>query len=266
MSDKSISQEILEKIQNKEIQPKPKWHFLLKDYVVWTFGFISLFIGSLSFSAILYMLVNNDWDVYDRISGSWLGFMLTTLPYFWLIFLLIFILAAYYNFRHTKGGYRFEIRNLVIGSIIFSMLFGAFLFKIGVGQAIDNMLANNQNFYKHFINRRAHVWTQTENGLLAGVLLEAQDEHTMIIRDMEGFLWQVDVSELKSPPITLVIGQPIRILGEDLGGGIFEAEAILPMRGMQFLQDRLGPHGMMMEKMPPLPFNFERNNFQMRNT
>jgi hypothetical protein len=248
MSNKNVSQDTLKKIQNKAIKPKPRWHFLLKDYVVWILGSISLLIGSLSFSVVLYMLINNDWDVYSQISGSMWQFTLTTLPYFWLLFLLIFILAAYYNFRHTKGGYRFDINKLIIGSVIFSMFFGGFLFKAGVGQAIDTLVSRNESFYKNFINRRAHVWSQTEKGLLAGVLELIEDEQHIVIRSMDGSVWRVSISGAKVPPVPIKIGDPLRIIGEAQEDNFFEAEFILPMRGMRFLKDRLKPHSMMQIK------------------
>ena len=257
MSDKSISQDTLKKIQNKDIKPKPRWHFLLKDYVVWILGLISLLVGSLSFSVVLYMLVNNDWDVYGQISGSMWQFVLTTLPYFWLLFLLIFILAAYYNFRHTKGGYRFDIKKLIIGSVVFSMLFGVFLFKAGIGQAIDTMVSGNESFYKNFINRRAHVWSQTDKGLLAGILESVEDEQHIIIRSMDGSVWRVEISSAKVPPIPIRIGEPLRIIGEAQVDNVFKAQAILPMRGMKFLKDRFKPHSMMQIKHLN---NFERKN------
>ena len=84
MSENNIPNQVLEKIKN--IRPTPRWQFLLRDYSVWILGAVSLALGSLSFSVVLFMLANNDWDIYSEISNSFFKFLLITLPYFWLVF------------------------------------------------------------------------------------------------------------------------------------------------------------------------------------
>ena len=250
MSDNNVSQDTLKKIKNKDIKPKPRWHFLLKDYVVWIFGFISLLVGSLSFSVVLYMLVNNDWDIYSNISNSLWQFILTPLPYFWLLFLLIFIGVAYYNFRHTKGGYKIAVHKLIAGSIIFSILFGSFLYKIGVAQTMDGLVIGNEYFYKKVINRRAGAWSQPDKGLLAGVLIYVEDEEHVTVKGLDGELWQVDVTEAELPLLPVEISMPLKIIGEVQGDNIFKAKAIFPMKGMRFMKDKGGPHSMLDIKRP----------------
>ena len=89
MLNHDISRDVLKTIEEKHIKPKPRWTFLLKDYAIWILGAFSLIVGSLAFSVIIYMLKNNDWEVYRHLSGSLPGFVVITMPYFWLIFLAI---------------------------------------------------------------------------------------------------------------------------------------------------------------------------------
>lgn len=235
MKDKNISQEVLDKI--KDIKPKPRWEFLLKNYSIWLLGLVSLLLGSLAFAVILYMMINNDWDVHQYIAGSMSQFILLTLPYFWLIFLGLFILAAHLNFKYTKRGYKFSFFKVALGSIVISMLFGAFLHNIGVGQAIDNIMAKRMPFYKELINKRQQIWLQPEQGLLAGIVIGVGNEQT-VVEDINGQLWYIsDLSTSTPPMFNLQIGDRIRMLGERIDSENFEAHQILPMRGMRWMHN-----------------------------
>jgi len=236
MSEKNISQEILDKIKNT--QPKPRWQFLLKDYMVWFLASTSLIISSLSFSVVLYMFIDNDWDVYASISNSLLEFVFLTLPYFWLIFLGIFILIAYYNFQHTKKGYKFSLDKIFLASLVINILLGTFLYNIGLGQAIDDLVAKKAPFYKEIINRRQHIWSRVEEGFLGGIVLAIEAEY-IIVQDIEGNTWTVSHFNTTTPDfVKLKIGQPVRIIGQKADGQNFIMRMIMPMRGMHWMEDK----------------------------
>lgn len=249
MSDRNLSQEILTKI--KDTKPKPRWEFLLKNYTVWILGFVALLLASLSFATILYMMINNDWDIYGSIGGDLASFIFMTLPYFWLIFLALFVGGAYYNFKNTKGGYKFPFSKVVIFSVLVSMLFGLLLYEVGVGQAVDNILSTRAPFYKKFINPRHQIWSNTEEGFLAGIVV-AVGEELLVIDDVNHNIWYVSNIAASLPPILppgfiVEVGTPLRILGEAIDNKYFEAEQILPMRGMNWIGNRPAPPGMMEE-------------------
>jgi len=237
MSEKNISQEVLEKIKGSK--PRPKWEFLLKDYLIWSLGFVALCLGALSFSTILHMLLHNDWDIYTRINNNIFAFIFLTLPYFWLIFLTLFVAVAQYNIRHTKRGYKFELSKIVIGSVATSIILGSLLYGMGVGRAIDDLIATKAPFYHQFINQRRHIWLQTDKGLLAGVLVGYYDED-FIIKSVDGRYWLVvtDEAEIPFEPKT---GEAIRCLGELNKQGAFEADLILPMPETPWMRPSLTP-------------------------
>jgi heme/copper-type cytochrome/quinol oxidase subunit 2 len=114
MKTEELSQKVLETIKDKHLKPKPKWEFMLKNYIIWILSITSLVVGSFAFAVIIYMVRNSNWDLYQNLSGNLLGLILASLPYFWFIFLIIFILISYYNFRHTKSGYRYKFYLIVV--------------------------------------------------------------------------------------------------------------------------------------------------------
>jgi len=246
MLDKSISQEVLDKIKN--VKPKPRWEFLLKNYAIWSLGLISLILGSLAFATILYMMINNDWDVHQQIAGTMPKFILLTLPYFWLIFLSLFILAAYVNFKHTKKGYKFPLSKVILSSVVINILFGLLLYGTGVARAVDDLLAVRAPFYKQLINPRHQLWSNIEDGFLAGMVIAIEDEF-LVIDDVNHNTWYVNNFRESLPPILppgfiIEEGTILRIIGRPMDDGYFMAEKILPMRGMHWIESR-----------PPMPPN-----------
>ena len=149
-----FSKNILNIIKKKDIKLKPRWQFLLKDYVIWSVGAIALIIGGLAFSVIIYLLRYDDWSIYGQITGSIWEFILLTLPYFWLLILAVFILVTYYNIKHTKKGYRYSLPMIVIISIVASMVLGVLFSHAGIGRAIDDVLGEKAPLYTKIFNRQ----------------------------------------------------------------------------------------------------------------
>ena len=228
MSKPEISAKILNTIKEKKISPIPKWHFIFKNLLIWILSLISLFIGALSFAIILHLFINNDWDVYKNINDSLIGFILLTLPYFWLVFLIIFILLGYYNFKLTKKGYKFPFLTVLIINILISILFGALLYDVGIGQAIDQTLAKKTPLYNKYINKRENIWCQPEQGRLAGIIIEIKDENIFLLHDMTKKEWQI----INNQPIKLRMqpGIKIRVIGQQIEPAKFQAIQIMPFR------------------------------------
>lgn len=236
MSENNISNQVLERI--KDTKPKPRWQFLLRDYGVWVLGVLSLILCSLSFSVVLFMLTNNDWDIYSEINNNFLKFLLVTLPYFWLVFLLLFLLAAYYNFKNTKQGYKFPFYKVSLLSILASMLIGTFLYNMGVGQAIEDSFNNCVPYYKEVFNARKKIWMRADEGFLAGYI-KSIEEDKITIYGIDGNVWELTRSiDFHCPPMILNVGDRLRLTGERKADGIFEVDCILPLRDMRWMHNQ----------------------------
>jgi hypothetical protein len=252
MSKIDLSQSILEKIKTKHIMPKPRWTFLLHDYLVWAMAALSIIIGSLSVAGIIFMIRHNDWEMREHITDSLFGFILVTLPYFWIGLLGLFIFLSYYNFRHTRQGYRHRFSVIMVGSVIISVILGGVLYQTGVGQVVDNQLGANLPFYRNVIYPRINLWSQAEQGRLAGVILEVKDINTFFLLDPDEFVWQVTAQRATiTPRIILRSGERIRMIGQKESLGYFIAELIMPFGppGKGFFDERVRHR----EFMSPLP-------------
>lgn len=229
--EKNFDQEILKKIKEEKIVPKPKWQFLLKEYTVWGFGMLSLLIGGLAFSVIIFMFSYNDWGVYHQIDRSFGEFLLLTLPYFWVVILALFIMVLNYNIRHTKKGYRFSLPVITVATIFLSIVLGIVFYILGMGKAIDDVLGARMPFYEKVVNRQIDFWSQPENGRLAGMVTEVIDGG-LVLYDLERNKWSVDSSEaIIIPMAEIVINRPIRMTGVIIEDSNFQADKIFTAEG-----------------------------------
>ncbi|SRR6056297_781306 len=223
---KKISEKIFRKIKEDHLKPRPRWEFLLKDYTVWTLFGISLIIGGLAVSVIFHMVVNNDWDLYQYVSGNFSGFLLATLPYFWLIILAFFIVSAYYNLKHTKKGYLLSLGKILVLSLLISVFLGGGLYAAGLSEPINNVFSRKIPFYKETLERRCKMWNRPQKGLLAGRVLEVESPQKFYLLDFNNKNWCVECPQLSQcPHIQEGFNNSVKIIGKT-GKDCFQARDI----------------------------------------
>lgn len=225
--EKQLSQIVFEKIKNEQVKPTPRWGFLFKNYVIWGISFFFMIIGSLSFSVVIHMIKNSDWDLYKQASNSILAFIFATLPYFWILLLFVFIAFVLYNIKHTRHGYRYRASFLVVGLIAVSMFFGSILFASGVGKVIDEAFSSNFEVYNHIMKQQRMVWVNPENGVLAGIVLSIKDDDSFVLEDFKGMKWEIVCDkEVVRRGLSIKEGMPAKIIGLKTDDSIFMAREI----------------------------------------
>ena len=239
MKNDKFSQLVLKKIKN--ISPRPHWQFLAKDYIIWVLGAFTLIVGALAFAVLLYLARFSDWKIYLEATDSLFKFILLALPYFWIVFLFLFMLLVYYNIKHTRHGYRYSLPVLAVVIVLTSTVLGALFFRVGLGRAIDDILGERAPFYNTIINPRARFWSQPTEGRLAGLAVDMVGEREFKLLDPESQEWTVTVGDSALSDIDILeLGQPLRLIGEVLGERLFQADQILPMGpGRRFFKERL---------------------------
>lgn len=236
MSNK-LSKQVLETLQEKNIVPKPRWQFLLHDWVVWAGGIVTLLVGSLAVSVILFMIKTEDWDLYQYVSDSLLEFVLASLPYFWIIVFALFVALADYYFKHTKRGYRYRLIPVIIGSIVLSSLIGLLLFQAGLGQRINQVFVDRVPFYSEFVYKKQQEWVQPDMGRLAGEIISV-DEASFVLRDFMGNAWAVTYVA-GTLPRTPTPGTRVKMGGTVTAAGEFVAEKVRLWPDEQTIQQRI---------------------------
>ena len=201
-----FSDGIIRKIKQEHIAPVPRWHFLLKNYSLWTAFIVSVMLGSLSFSVIAHRILYGDWEVIEVAGLNPVLFFFVLLPYIWLLFLGLFSILAYFEWRHTKNAYRFRTYYMIVGSIAVSAVLGSFFYRLGLGKRIDVAMMKVMPYYNESLHKqRNDIWLRPDKGLLTGEVESVDDTGIMTIRDGSGKEWTVvgnaaTVTQIKSKP------------------------------------------------------------------
>jgi len=237
MDEKEFEQKLVDKIQADNLSPKPRWHFLLKNYVIWVAGLLALLTGALAVSVIIYLLRYNGWEMQEGTHKSLIEFFLLTLPYFWIVFSGIFIFILYYNLKHTKKGYRYPAYLIVLVVILASIILGGAFYSLGIGQKIDNILGERAPFYGQVFNRQITFWFNPDEGRLVGIISSEVEADNFDLVDPSGNVWKIlgrrdELNHL--PPDFLRLGEPVNIIGSVVAESQFKADVIrllVPGRG-----------------------------------
>jgi hypothetical protein len=237
---------LLAKIKEEKINPKPHWQFLLRNNVIWLSGVLALIIGAAAVSVMIYLFKFNDWAIYEQTKKSFWEFFVLTLPYFWFIFLAFFVFVIYYNFKHTEKGYHYSTLLLLSASIVLSIFLGVVFYAAGVGAKLDSILGRRAPFYDQVFNRHINFWSQPAEGRLSGLVIIENKQGEFLLIDSRQKEWLVKVTKTKPyPKEFIVVGQPIRLLGEETDEQTFRADIILPVNAGRNFFHRLDGRGPM---------------------
>ncbi|MBT6069339.1 hypothetical protein HOG48_06335 [Candidatus Peregrinibacteria bacterium] len=154
MTDKNLSQDVLKKIKSKNLKPKPKWGFLLKNWVFWVLGTLTIILGAISLGITMFLLTATNWTLHNELNSSFFSLILNALPYFWMILLALMTVVTHYNVRHTRKGYKLKTSHLTTGIIIISLISGLIFFGAGTAKEIEEQMQNHMPPYKQLHNMK----------------------------------------------------------------------------------------------------------------
>ena len=224
MEKEKISERLLDIIITNKIEPKPRWYFLMKNYTLYVFGALALIFGALGMSVIIYLLKYNDWQTGLHID-NFLGFILMTLPYFWIVFFFIFVFIIYYNIKHSKKGYRYPAYLIIAISFLASVILGEIFFVAGFGEKIADVIGRKATLYKEMFNPQMSFWLNPEEGRLAGLIFFEENGEIYLI-DHSGNLWNILLAKEAKINIVNKNNSPAHLLGEVIADKVFEAKMI----------------------------------------
>lgn len=228
MNDKAS--EILKNIEEKKIKPKSRWIFLVKDYLIWIlFGLTSLF-GAIAISVIIFVINDNDWDIYKYLSKSVWSYFLILMPYFWIIALGLFSFLAYLNYKHTRKGYLLNPYVMILGSIFVSIVFGWMLFANGISEKIDKAFAQKIPYYKNTEMQKMIIWSNPEKGLMAGKIITIKDNDNFSLADLNNKEWKISGKNIIwKKGVEARVGERVKIIGRmNEKNNSFQAQEVRP--------------------------------------
>ncbi len=225
---------ILEEIEKRHAVLIPRWHFLVKRFGFWMLAAISVLTGAISMATAMYVFLDHDFlEDHDYINLFFterpiVADIIASIPYLWLAALALFILIAFFGFRHTKKGYRYSATRVVVASLFASFLLSAALNTVDIGQYIHRYLVENVHVYNRLIYANEQRWTNSERGLLGGKVIRIdKSTHLIVLMDFDKAIWNVDVSKAEVHPKTLIApGKYLKLTGVKTGKRTFQARSL----------------------------------------
>lgn len=229
MSNSTLKEQIQQKINTEQIKPTAKWFFDAKNAGLWLVGVLALVIGSLAVAVALDVILNNDWDMAHEFGLNKFTFIASTLPYLWIIAVILFLLLAEREVRNTKHGYKYATLHIGGGLLICTVVLGGVLYATGIGAATDDAMAHRFSAYRTHGNPQYVFWSDPESGRLAGVVAIVEDEENFVLIDMSGDLWDVSAKDAKNPMSAIIAEQArLKLFGTKQQEMQFLASKIMP--------------------------------------
>jgi hypothetical protein len=239
---KNLIQDTIAKIERQHILPEAKWKYLLRKYSLWLIFTIILILVAFSFSVVLDNGRNLDWDLYQFIHQSQLVYILSILPYFWIILIAIFLITAFLEIRKTETGYRYSWPKILLITLGGITIFGIFVSLFGFGDKLNSKLIKEVPFYRqHMMVTKESQWMQPTRGFLAGTIISAS-ENELEINDLNGKDWNINIDEKTSikPSVNISPKEMIKLIGTKGDDNNFNAQEIRPWAGQGMGNNRNG--------------------------
>jgi len=235
LPESDLKQTILSRIETEHVSPRSAWFFSGREYMVWTLWFLTVLLGATAVAVTLSVVVYRQYSLFEITHNSLFLFVLEVLPYLWFVIFTAMTVLAVFNLRHTKHGYRYPLWQILGSSIVVSLVAGTGFHLLGVGLMLDEQLGDKVEMYESQIKMEQKMWQAPEAGRLVGAItLEEVGldlSNKLSFKDIAGFTWEIDESELKPAEIDLLKGgNKIRLLGQVMPNnpGVFHVCGVLP--------------------------------------
>ncbi len=183
MNTNDFSQDILAKIEERHIEPRPRWQFFLMRSLWWGMAFVTTVIGGIAFASVLFFVREQEWGWVARESGM-VGVM-RAIPLLWLLLFAVFVLATLYDVRATRRGYRYETWLLVGGIVLASSALGGVVYASGLEAYSHDFLQARVPAYRAIAPDPALLWQAPQQGRFIGVV-SATSSEGFVLHDQSG--------------------------------------------------------------------------------
>lgn len=227
-----ISKNVIKKIKKEKIEPYSKKHFFLKKSIIWTLFGLAILLGIIASSVAIFQIKHADWDLYHLLDYSLLSYVILIIPYFWLVFLIIFLVVANIYFQRTERGYRIKPALVILAIILLSITGGFLLYQTGFSEKLESIFQEKVPIYRWLHAGRHRVWMSPQKGLLAGEIIKINSAQEIVFKDLNEDHWTVDVSSaLWRGRLRPEIGLKIKLMGKMQPDRQFLALEIRPLYG-----------------------------------
>jgi hypothetical protein len=181
---------LLKRVLDAGAKPIPKQYFSAKNIVLWILAVLSVLVGGLAVSSIIFRTVNIPGVFPGAGAPLPLPLFAHLLPFVWILLLILFSYLAIREIRATKRGYRYEYSVLLLSLLLTSCVLGIGFYATGVGARLDMLAVRHTPFMADIREAQAVRWLRPENGLLMGVVSRKTD-NGFTVTDPKNVVWTV---------------------------------------------------------------------------
>lgn len=230
----SLSEKILERIERAGVRPIPKSYFSFKNIAFWTLAALSVLVGGLSVSSIIFRAVNLPAVLPPGVELP-IPLFVRLMPFLWIALLSLFSFIAYREVRATRKGYRYAFSTLLLSLLLGSMILGIGFYASGLGARLDLYAARHVPFVGRIDEEQRERWMRPERGFLIGHIT-AIDGDSFTLEDPEHTLWTVLTNEeLATTSLATEVRVGVRGTITDTDTHIFQA---CDIRSLEFSGER----------------------------
>lgn len=225
----TLPEKIIEEIKKQGIEPRPRWQFLLKRWVLWSLAIFSTIVGGIAIAIIIFIFIDHEASVRVYLEQSAVEDILSTIPYLWLATLVVLVVITKYAVHHTKFGYRYTTMRIVGAVLVGSILLGVIFNTMGVGESVQDFLVETVPSYDTFLYTSKDAWLQPEKGLLGGTVTAVISQEEFELLDFHKKIWLVNMSEIQGDNDSIIQqGAMIKIIGTQKDSYLFRAGQVFP--------------------------------------
>ena len=220
----TLPEKIMEEIKKQGIEPRPRWHFLLKRSVLWSLAAIATIFGGIAVAVIIFIFIDHDANARAYLNESIFIDLLETIPYLWFGTLLLLIGITQYVIRHTKSGYRYTAARIVGTVVVSSVVIGIVLSALEVGERVQDFFVERAPNYDKITNTSKDAWSHPEKGLLGGTVTEVVSSEEIKLTDFHDKIWFVDRGQVDATDGPVIqLGAKIKLIGTIEDNSTFRA-------------------------------------------
>ena len=225
---------ILARINAEHVVPTPRYAFVVREYTLWGLWLATIIVGALAVAVTVYDGLSATYALYEATHDNFWTFLVSVLPYLWLIVFVVMTVVAVRGLRATKRGYRYPTALILLSSVLCSLLGGMLFHLFGFGFWLDNILGQQITQYMSMEKMERGMWQAPEQGRLIGMLVTTDDdssstEVTLQFQDVHGQLWTISNNELNDRDLALLQSNTqVRLLGTTTDATTFHICGVFP--------------------------------------
>lgn len=211
----NLSTAVLQRISQEHVAVLPRWQFLLAEYGIWVMWVLSVLIGAIAFSVLIFFYMHAGFSFYEATHDNIFDFLLDVLPSAWIIVFVLMAIIAHYNLRHTKMGYKYTLFQVLISSLIFSFIGGVIFHMLGFGFMVDTFVGRQIPIFPSLERVETHMWQKPMQGRMIGTFTGTSTEDGIVLfTDNAGTVWRLNTQELNPLDLqNLYSGDVVHIIG-----------------------------------------------------